>query len=101
MSFLCSKIFQGEVVMSEELDAMTDSLYTNTVPKMWEAVAYPSLQNLASWVDDLVERMKFISYVFEFENQPFYSTEELEHYCEQRVTCLEVVATEFFSLYNM
>ncbi len=37
------------------------SLINNQVPKSWEAVAYPSLKPLASWIKDLNERVDFMS----------------------------------------
>jgi len=55
------KALKGLVVMSAELEAMADGLYTNAVPAVWTKVAYPSLKPLAAWVDDLVQRIGFIS----------------------------------------
>ena len=55
------KAIKGEMVMTTELETMANSLFDNTVPKNWESVAYPSLKPLSSWVDDLVERLEFIS----------------------------------------
>jgi len=54
------KALKGLVVMSAELDSVAESLYTNQVPAMWSKKAYPSLKPLASWIDDLVERISFI-----------------------------------------
>jgi len=54
------KAIKGLVVMSLQLEKMFNSLYINKVPAMWAGKAYPSLQPLASWVLDLIERMNFI-----------------------------------------
>ncbi|KAL5009676.1 hypothetical protein ScPMuIL_011981 [Solemya velum] len=54
------KALKGLVVMSQELENMANSLFTNSVPGMWAGKAYPSLKPLASWVLDLVTRMHFI-----------------------------------------
>ncbi|XP_053933024.1 dynein axonemal heavy chain 1 [Cuculus canorus] len=54
------KALKGLVVMSSQLELMATSLYNNTVPKMWNAMAYPSLKPLASWVNDLVQRIEFL-----------------------------------------
>jgi len=54
------KAIKGLMVMTKELDLMGASLYNNLTPPEWETVAYPSLKPLASWVQDLVERMEFI-----------------------------------------
>lgn len=60
MSSNLIKAIQGLVVMSSELDSMYYSLINNQVPKSWEAVAYPSLKPLASWIKDLIERVAFM-----------------------------------------
>ncbi|XP_009915551.2 dynein axonemal heavy chain 1 [Haliaeetus albicilla] len=54
------KALKGLVVMSSQLELMASSLYNNTVPVMWNAKAYPSLKPLASWVNDLVQRIEFL-----------------------------------------
>lgn len=51
------KALKGEMVMTAELESMADSLFKNQVPDVWSAVAYPSLLNLSSWVNDLHARM--------------------------------------------
>ncbi|XP_066927305.1 dynein axonemal heavy chain 1-like isoform X2 [Clytia hemisphaerica] len=55
------KALKGLVVMSEQLEMMSNSLFNNQVPDMWAGKAYPSLKPLASWVLDLIERVKFIN----------------------------------------
>ncbi|NWV36400.1 DYH1 protein, partial [Grantiella picta] len=54
------KALKGLVVMSSRLELMASSLYNNTVPELWNAKAYPSLKPLASWVNDLVQRIEFL-----------------------------------------
>jgi len=54
------KAIKGLVVMSDVLETMFNSLTINQVPKMWSDLAYPSLKPLASWVQDLIQRMDFI-----------------------------------------
>ena len=44
------KALKGLVVLSSELEAMAENIFTQKVPKMWEAKAYPSLKPLDSWV---------------------------------------------------
>jgi dynein heavy chain len=55
------KGIKGEMVMTESLESMADSLFNNLVPVFWEAVAYPSLMPLAAWTDDLIARITFIN----------------------------------------
>lgn len=48
------KALIGEVVMSEELDKMANSLFNNLVPDAWAYVGFLSLKPLASWMLDLL-----------------------------------------------
>jgi dynein heavy chain len=50
---------KGLVVMSGELEAMSNFMYNQKVPQDWENVAYPSLKPLMSWVSDLLARLTF------------------------------------------
>lgn len=50
----------GFIVMSEELDSMYIKIQNGQVPANWEAVAYPSLKPLATWYEDLIERVAFM-----------------------------------------
>ncbi|XQJ27193.1 dynein heavy chain, putative [Leishmania guyanensis] len=47
---------KGEIVMSEQLEAIFNALLLGRVPPPWTN-AYPSLKPLASWAVDLVERV--------------------------------------------
>ena len=53
------KALKGLVVMSGDLEAMADALFSNAVPGLWAKKAYPSLKPLAAWVDDLGARLEF------------------------------------------
>ncbi|KAJ8971587.1 hypothetical protein NQ317_002870 [Molorchus minor] len=55
------KALKGLVVMSEALEKMTVSLFSNIVPAMWASKAYPSLKPLGAWVIDLGARVKFLN----------------------------------------
>eukprot|EP00345_Euplotes_harpa_P017525 CAMPEP_0168340266 /NCGR_PEP_ID=MMETSP0213-20121227/13968_1 /TAXON_ID=151035 /ORGANISM="Euplotes harpa, Strain FSP1.4" /LENGTH=143 /DNA_ID=CAMNT_0008346483 /DNA_START=150 /DNA_END=578 /DNA_ORIENTATION=- len=46
--------------MSDELEKLGNSLFDNRVPEIWEDVGFLSLKPLASWVQDLNDRIKFL-----------------------------------------
>ena len=54
------KAIDGFVVMSQELEIVFNSLFDNRVPDLWLKVSYPSLKPLGSYINDLVERVKFM-----------------------------------------
>jgi dynein heavy chain len=51
----------GEVLMSEELEQMGNSLVNGLVPTIWMAVSYPSLKPIGGYVADFLERLAFIN----------------------------------------
>ncbi|XP_030767557.1 dynein heavy chain 1, axonemal-like isoform X2 [Sitophilus oryzae] len=55
------KALKGLVVMSEVLEKMSLSLYSNMVPQIWASKAYPSLKPLGAWVTDLLARLQFLN----------------------------------------
>lgn len=46
--------------MSQDLEVVFNSLFDNKVPEVWHKVSYPSLKPLGSWINDFVERLKFM-----------------------------------------
>lgn len=54
------KALKGLVLLSSELEGMGNSMVIGKVPGRWAAVAYPSLKPLGSWVNDLLERIRFL-----------------------------------------
>ena len=55
------KAIAGTVVMSQDLELMFNRFTDNKVPLNWEAVGYPCLKPLSSWMKDLILRMEFMS----------------------------------------
>ncbi|KAH9281795.1 Dynein heavy chain 6, axonemal [Echinococcus granulosus] len=55
------KAVKGFLVMSEKLEKIYSSFLLNTVPRLWENVAYPSLKPLSLWMKDLALRVEFIN----------------------------------------
>eukprot|EP00002_Diphylleia_rotans_P013196 TRINITY_DN2570_c0_g1_i1.p1 TRINITY_DN2570_c0_g1~~TRINITY_DN2570_c0_g1_i1.p1 ORF type:complete len:3210 (-),score=627.88 TRINITY_DN2570_c0_g1_i1:227-9145(-) len=51
---------KGLVVMSNDLEIMANNLFDGQVPVHWAKIAYESRKPLASWVTDLLARIKFI-----------------------------------------
>jgi len=52
---------KGEVVMSQELEDILNSFIDKKVPAYWAKFAFLSLKPLASWFEDLVLRVKFMT----------------------------------------
>ena len=54
------KAIKGEVVMSQELEQLGNSVFDNIIPKIWAKVSYPSLKPLGSYINDLIKRLEFM-----------------------------------------
>ena len=54
------KALVGEVVMSEDLEKMANSLFDNQVPSKWADTGFLSMKPLSSWVQDLNDRVNFL-----------------------------------------
>ena len=55
------KALKGLVVMSEDLEKLSNSIYDNQVGKVWADVGFLSLKPLGSWIEDLTLRIKFLT----------------------------------------
>jgi hypothetical protein len=51
---------RGLVVMSSDLEAAYQAIAINRVPAMWARVSYPSLKPLASYLEDLYQRLDML-----------------------------------------
>ncbi|KAL3881803.1 hypothetical protein ACJMK2_028195, partial [Sinanodonta woodiana] len=100
------KALKGLVVMSQELEGMSTSLFNNVVPSIWASKAYPSLKPLAAWVLDLVERMKFISawidkglpsvyWISGFFFPQAFLTGTLQNYARKKVISIDTISFGF------
>ncbi|XP_028393421.1 dynein heavy chain 6, axonemal-like isoform X2 [Dendronephthya gigantea] len=51
----------GRVLLSDEIEETYKSLLVNQVPPQWQKVSYDSTKPLASWANNLVQRINFFS----------------------------------------
>ena len=54
------KALKGLIVMSEDMEKLANSLFDNQVPKIWADKGFLSLKPLASWTQDLLDRVDFL-----------------------------------------
>jgi dynein heavy chain len=54
------KALKGLVVLSADLEAMSNAIFDQKVPALWEDKAYPSLMPLGAWFKDLLKRLDFM-----------------------------------------
>lgn len=57
---LLEKALEGKIVMSEDIEKMSKSLFINQVPQMWSN-CFLSLKPLSSWIIDYNKRIDFLS----------------------------------------
>jgi len=55
------KALVGEVVMSEDLEKMANSIYDNQIPNNWDDKGFLSMKPLASWIIDCNDRITFLA----------------------------------------
>ena len=100
------KALKGLVVMSEELERLSSSLFVNQVPHMWANKAYPSLKPLAAWVLDLLARVAFIQawidegippafWISGFYFPQAFLTGTLQNFARKHVVSIDTLSFEF------
>uniref|UniRef100_A0A4W3IJM0 Dynein axonemal heavy chain 1 n=1 Tax=Callorhinchus milii TaxID=7868 RepID=A0A4W3IJM0_CALMI len=103
------KALKGLVVMSSQLELMSNSLYNNSVPEFWNSKAYPSLKPLSSWVLDLLERIKFIQlwinagippvfWISGFFFPQAFLTGTLQNFARRSVVSIDTISFDFNKL---
>lgn len=63
---------RGDAVISEKIEEALDSILQKKVPKLWLEASYPSLKPLASYVDDLCNRIAFLTKWVDSEAPPLF-----------------------------
>lgn len=58
---LVQRALVGEVVMSEELEAMANAIFDNRVPPSWVELGFLSMKPLSSWIEDCNKRCDFLN----------------------------------------
>jgi len=66
------KALKGRIAMSEELEAITISLFNNQVPNMWADKGFLSLKPLGSWTQDMLSRIEFLNNWIQHGTPNFY-----------------------------
>lgn len=49
--------FKGELTMTDQMEALMDSIFLNNIPEKWAKLAFPSSRGLSSWLLNLKHRL--------------------------------------------
>jgi len=101
-----AKALVGDVVMSDELEAMGSSMFDNLVPANWTSVGFLSLKPLASWMQELIQRVDFLNKWINGGTPPSYwisgfffpqafLTATLQNYARKHVIAIDELSFEF------
>lgn len=92
--------------MSEQLEAMASSIYDNQVPKYWASIGFLSMKPLASWVEDMNDRISFLQnwydkgtpqvfWISGFFFPQAFLTASLQNYARSRGIAIDKLSFEF------
>jgi dynein heavy chain, axonemal len=100
------RAIRGQIVMSEELEMMANSLFDNQVPKVWEERSFLSMKPLSSWTEDLNRRIAFLAdwvqhgtpklfWISGFFFPQAFLTGTLQNYARKHVIAIDQLSFEF------
>ena len=49
---------KGELTMSEQMEALMESIFLNRVPSTWARYSFMTTRNLSSWLDNIKQRLE-------------------------------------------
>ncbi|CAD8156782.1 unnamed protein product [Paramecium pentaurelia] len=100
------KALKGQIVMSDELESLANSLFDNQVPLMWADKGFLSLKPLSSWTNDLSARINFLQswidngtpkvfWISGFFFPQAFLTGSLQNYARRHVIAIDKLNYEF------
>jgi len=55
------KAYKGFIPLTDEIEEISNQIISNLTPGLWIKSSYPSKKPIASWIDDLSERLNFFN----------------------------------------
>lgn len=106
------KALKGLVVMSEDLEKLSNSIYDNQVGKLWADKGFLSLKPLGSWIEDLLARVKFLNlwikegtpkifWMSGFFFPQAFVTGTLQNYARKKTIAIDKLSFKFSILDNL
>ncbi|CAF1059358.1 unnamed protein product, partial [Brachionus calyciflorus] len=53
------KALKGQILITSNLEQVTEAILMNKIPDLWASKSYPSLKSLGNYIPDLCQRLKF------------------------------------------
>jgi len=100
------KALVGDVVMTEELEALGNAMYVNAVPGAWADKGFLSLKPLASWMVEFLERIEYLNkwieggvpaaiWISGFIFPQAFLTATLQNYARKHVIAIDELSYDF------